>query len=92
MLRLNLKKNALKFLTDLPAKQFKQVQTAIYRLMSTPTPQDAQQLTGNKFKGIWRCTAGEYRIIYRFTDSDLEVILIDKRNDSDVYSQLDRMI
>ncbi|GEM_PF-3784728 len=50
--KLGMKKNALKTLMDLPPKQFKQVQTAIYRLMSDPTAHDAKPLTGEKYAGL----------------------------------------
>jgi mRNA interferase RelE/StbE len=89
MRKLDIRKSALKSLADLPPKHFKQVQTAIYKLMANPMPHDARELKGHA--GVWRCTAGEYRVIYQFTDTDLNVIIIDKRNDDEAYKQLDRM-
>jgi mRNA interferase RelE/StbE len=91
-LSLTIEKQAVEFLASLPPKQFKQVQTAVYRLMLNPTPHDAKPLKGDNFKGIWRCAVGEYRIAYQFSDTTLMVIAIDKRNDDAIYKQLNRIL
>jgi mRNA interferase RelE/StbE len=92
MLNLSITKSALKSLAELPPKQFKQVQTTIYRLMDNPLPHDARELKGDRYKGLYRCTAGEYRVVYRFSEAALDVIVIGNRNDSDVYKVLSRKV
>jgi mRNA interferase RelE/StbE len=91
-LSLTIEKQAIEFLASLPPKQYKQVQTAVYRLMGDPKPHDAKPLKGEKFKGLWRCTVGEYRIVYRFTDTTIKVNMIDKRNDDEIYKHLERTL
>ena len=54
-----------------------------------PFPHDSKKLSN----GDRRVDVGEYRIIYRF-DVDaqiIEVVLIGKRNDGEVYKQLKRI-
>jgi mRNA interferase RelE/StbE len=51
-----------------------------------------KQLKG--YPGYYRVDSGEYRIVYRFhVNEDLvEVILVGKRNDDDVYKKLERFL
>jgi mRNA interferase RelE/StbE len=88
MLKLNLTHAALDFLNDLPAKQFKQLVNATFALLKNPTPHDSQVLKGYSFR---RIDCGEYRIIYQIEQDELQVILIGKRNDDDVYKKLKRL-
>lgn len=85
MLRLNLSKKAKKFLSNLPFKQANQIARKIGMLMLDPSPQDSKKLVGQAF---YRVDSGEYRIIYDFDTEILEVILIGKRNDGEVYKKL----
>lgn len=57
-----------------------------------PFPADSEQLSG--YQGLYRVDSGEYRIVYRyFPEQDLvEVILVGKRNDDDVYKRLKRLL
>ncbi len=57
-----------------------------------PLPADYKKLTG--YPGYYRVDSGEYRIVYRLDiDADLvEVILVGKRNDDEVYKQLKRFL
>ncbi|MHC0062010.1 type II toxin-antitoxin system RelE family toxin [Nostoc sp. UIC 10890] len=57
-----------------------------------PLPADSEQLSG--YQGLYRVDSGEYRIIYRyFPDRDLiEVILVGRHNDDDVYKKLKRLL
>jgi mRNA interferase RelE/StbE len=38
-----------------------------------------------------RVDCGEYRIVYQVQDDDLQVLIIGKRNDDDVYKKLSRL-
>ena len=88
MLKLNVTNSALDFLENLPAKQFKQLVNTLFALLKNPTPHDSQLLKGYSYR---RVDCGEYRIIYQIQTDELQVILIGKRNDDDVYKKLKRL-
>ncbi|MBD2177534.1 type II toxin-antitoxin system RelE/ParE family toxin [Pseudanabaena sp. FACHB-1998] len=89
MLKINLSRQAAKRLKKLPDKHAKQVATKITELLSNPYPQDSLRLKGYPYH---RADIGEYRIVYYVEEQTLEILLIDKRNDDEVYKQLKRMI
>jgi mRNA interferase RelE/StbE len=91
MLKLNLSKRAAKFLDKLPPKQFRQVDTKMNRLLIDPYPPDSSALKG-RASNYRRADIGEYRIVYRVNGDTLEVILIGKRNDDEVYKAMERML
>ena len=79
--------DSLKFLRTLDPRQFRQVVTALFRLLQNPEPHDSASLTGFPFR---RVDIGEYRIIYHVDGEVLRVPLIGRRNDDDVYRRLRR--
>lgn len=87
-MKLLLSKAARDFLDTLPPKQFRQVVTTVFRLLSEPYPHDSKQLKGYPYH---RVDIGEYRIVYEVEGDDLRVVLIGKRNDDEVYRLLKRM-
>ena len=91
MLKLNLSKRSGKFLDKLPPKQFRQIDTKIKALLIDPAPPDSSLLKGQA-SVYRRADIGEYRIVYRVNGDTLEVILIGKRNDDEVYKALKRML
>lgn len=88
MLLLKPTKAAVRFIESLPPKQFRQVWLTVLALLTEPFPQDSKQLHGYPYH---RVDFGEYRIVYRVLDETLELILIGKRNDDEVYRQLRRL-
>lgn len=88
MLILVLGKVAKKFLSRLPPKQFDQVDKKVTALRNAPFPQDSGLLKGFRW---YRVTAGEYRIVYNVRGNILDVPIIGKRNDDEVYKQLKRL-
>lgn len=74
----------------LQAKQFKQIGTAISKLLKDPTPHDSAGLKGAK-NGERRVDVGEYRIIYTVEADVVSILLIGPRNDGDVYKMWDRI-
>ena len=88
MLKLNLTNAALNFLDELPAKQFKQIVNTLFALLKNPMPQDAKALKGYDYR---RVDCGEYRIVYCVKNEELQVIVIGKRNDDEVYKKLKRL-
>jgi mRNA interferase RelE/StbE len=90
MYKLDLTKAAGKFLQKLPAKQFRQIVTTIFRLMEQPQPHDSKYLIG--YPEYRRVDIGEYRIIYRVDDGTVKICVIGKRNDSEVYKRFKRSL
>ena len=89
MLRINLRKAVGRFVDRLPPKHRQQVKRKILQLRDDPMPPDSKLLKG---EGAFRRTdVGEYRIIYRVEGDTLFVFLVGKRNDAEVYRQLQRL-
>jgi mRNA interferase RelE/StbE len=82
----------LDFLKGLQPKIVAQIAKKVMSLSLDPFPVDHKELTG--YSGYYRVDSGEYRIVYCFDpEADLvEVILVGKRNDDDVYKQLKRLL
>jgi mRNA interferase RelE/StbE len=82
----------LDFLKGLQPKIAAQIAKKVMLLNVDPLPADYKELTG--YSGYYRVDSGEYRIVYRFdVEADLiEVILVGKRNDDEVYKQLKRLL
>ncbi len=88
MLRVNLSRQAAKFIKKLSTtKHARQIATKITELRSNPYPPDSLKLKGYSY---YRTDSGEYRIVYQVQEEILEILLIDKRNDDEVYKQLKR--
>ncbi len=87
MRKLALHKAVAKELPGLPAKQYRQVVSAIFDLPGEPTPHYSMPLQGTAHH---RLAVGEYRVIYRLDDESVHVVVFGKRNDDEVYRQLDR--
>lgn len=77
---------AAKFVATLPPKPFSQIWLKVLGLLADPYPHDSARLTGYAFH---RVDAGEYRIVYWATET-VELLLVGKRNDDEVYKQLKR--
>jgi mRNA interferase RelE/StbE len=80
--------NFLKDLRDLPPKHFKQIISKVLSLKLDPFPNDYKQLHDKN--GLLRVDSGEYRIIYSVTNDSVQILLVGKRNDDEVYKLLDR--
>lgn len=85
MRQLELHRNVAKDLARLPAKQYRQVVTSIFDLLAEPLPHNSRQLKDSQYH---RLAVGEYRVVYRFTDSLVKVAVFGKRNDDSVYRVL----
>jgi len=81
----------LDFLKGLQPKIAAQIAKKALSLNVNPLPNDSKQLKG--YPGYYRVDCGEYRIIYRYQPEEdlVEVILVGKRNDDDVYKKLKRL-
>ena len=88
MRKLAITRDAYKFLEDLQTKQFRQVTQKVLSLLVAPQPNDAAQLRGYDY---WRADIGEYRIIYKWDDETVFLVLVGRRNDDEVYRRLERL-
>jgi mRNA interferase RelE/StbE len=82
VLKLDLTRQARRFLETLPPKQFRQVVNKVFSLMSVPDSPDTIQMHGYPYR---RADIGEYRIVYRVESGTLKVACVGKRNDDEVY-------
>lgn len=87
---LEMTKQAQKALAGLDAKQYRQVGSAIFGLLNNPAPHDSRPMKGAQH-GECRVDVGEYRIIYSVSGDQIEVLVIGKRNDDEVYKIWERM-
>jgi mRNA interferase RelE/StbE len=92
MAKLDGLETVLDFIKGLQPKIAAQIAKKVMSLNIDPFPADYKELVG--YAGYYRVDSGEYRIVYRFdADADLvEVILVGKRNDDEVYKQLKRLL
>lgn len=89
MRSLKLTKDALNFVKGLEQpKHFKQVVSKILSLLADPLPVDSKELKG--YSDFLRADSGQYRIVYQYSDTDVLILLVDKRNDDQVYKKLER--
>ena len=89
MLELQTSNRARKSLRTVHPKHAQQIGVRIQQLRSDPEPHDARPLKG-KLSAYLRVDSGEYRIIYRVIGGVLEIVMVGKRNDSDVYRRMAR--
>jgi mRNA interferase RelE/StbE len=85
--KLALNSGILKDLPQLPPKQYRQVVGAMLDLLNDSRPHYAKPLSGTPYL---RLAIGEYRVIYREDEETVHVVLVGKRNDSEVYRALQR--
>jgi mRNA interferase RelE/StbE len=85
---LRVTKESLEFIRNLEPKHFKQVMNKVLGLVADATPSDASALKG--YSDLFRTDIGEYRIVYKFDETTVSVLVVDKRNDDEVYKKLAR--
>lgn len=85
---LDLSRDAYNFLAGLQAKQYKQVAGKVLDLQRDPNPADSKHLSGRP--GVKRVDSGEYRICYRADKNVVQIVVIGKRNDDEVYKLIER--
>ena len=85
----NLSRDARRFIEKLQHKHAKQVLLKILDLCQDPQPPDSSPLKGCS-GGHWRADIGEYRVIYRVAGDTLEIPLVGKRNDDEIYRRFAR--
>ena len=88
MPRIDLSRQAAAFLEGLPAKQARQIAERLQTLSIDPSALHSELLRG--YAPMRRLRAGEFRIIFAIADEVLQVRLIGKRNDDEIYKALER--
>ena len=77
-------------LNRLSIKQRDQVSRKVWDLKINTFPNDSKKMEGSK--EFYRVDIGEYRIIYKVNLLVIDVALIGKRNDDEVYRKFKRLI
>jgi mRNA interferase RelE/StbE len=85
---LDLSKQAAAFLKGLPAKQARQIAEKLATLANDPSVLPSEAMKG--YAPMRRLKSGEFRIIYAVIGEVIEVRLIGKRNDDEIYKALER--
>ena len=89
MLKINISKQIEKFLQKLPSKQAKQIAKKIMALRLDPFPNDSKKIKNTDYL---RVDIGEYRLIYQKNNETLNAVLLDKRNDDEIYKRFKRSV
>jgi mRNA interferase RelE/StbE len=88
MPRIDLSRQAADFLQNLPPKQARQIAEKLRQLGLDPAALPSEALKG--YAPMRRLKSGEFRIIFAVEDDLVQVRLIGKRNDDDIYKALER--
>ncbi|MBR9692445.1 type II toxin-antitoxin system RelE/ParE family toxin [Candidatus Woesearchaeota archaeon] len=79
-MRVEIAKNADKFLAKLPAKIQRRIEQRCFKLADEPVAHDAKFLgRDNVGDKAYRCRVGSYRIIYSLTSDVVLIFKIEKR-------------
>lgn len=89
-MKLDFYPNVEKFIKTTQPKHSRQLFLKCLELSRNPYPNDAAKLVGFK-DNRHRVDSGEYRIIYRVNDDDIQIMMIGKRNDDSVYRDSARL-
>jgi mRNA interferase RelE/StbE len=87
---IDLSRQAERFLRELPDKQARQIAEKLQALAADPSAPPSEQLRG--YAPMRRLRAGEFRIIFAVEGEVVQVRLIGKRNDDEIYKALDRSL
>lgn len=85
---IELSRQAARFLEELPAKQARQIAGKLQALANDPSGLPSELLRG--YAPMRRLRAGEFRIIYAIVEDVVQIRLVGKRNDDEIYKALER--
>jgi mRNA interferase RelE/StbE len=85
-------RTVLDFLNGLQPKIAAQISKKVLSLNLDPFPADSKKLKG--YDKYYRVDSGEYRIVYTYNSTAdlIEIILVGKRNDDEIYKKLERLL
>ena len=86
--RVEIDRQALKSLKDLPKKVRRQLAACLDALAKNPFPPGAEQIKGQT--DIWRIRSGNYRIAYTVEKNVLRVLVLRIGDRKDFYRYFDR--
>jgi mRNA interferase RelE/StbE len=89
MFTLSLTRDCCAFIKGLDSKPARQVYERILGLCEDPKPQNAKPLVAHK--GLWRMRVGDFRVIYSIEDNRVNIVIVDRRNDDEVYKRIERL-
>ena len=87
---IDLSRQAERFLRQLPAKQAREIAAKLLMLVEDPSAVPSEQLRG--YAPMRRLRVGEFRIIFAIEGAVVQVRLIGKRNDDEIYKVLERSL
>ena len=90
MLKIQLSKQAKKFLEWIPVKHSSQISKKVLLLAQEFENIQSQELKW--YQPYRRIKSGEYRIIFKIEDNILFISLIWKRNDDEIYKMVERFL
>jgi mRNA interferase RelE/StbE len=91
MLDINFSRQVEKFFRKVPPKHARQIGGKMMALRENPQPHNS--IVPKGAASLYRRTdIGEYRVVYRVDGGILEIILVGKRNDDDVYKMIRRIL
>lgn len=90
MLLVEYSRQAAEFLESIPEKHAGQIVRKIVSFAQDPKTVPAEALRG--YPGMMRLKAGEYRVIFSISGELMQIRLIDRRNDDEIYKALRRLI
>ncbi len=88
-LTLDISSQAEKFLSKRSGKELRQLSEKIDQLCGNPFPGDATNVSG--YASFKKVDQGEFRIIYGVETEALKILIVERRNDDEVYKVLRRM-
>ncbi len=86
MYKVQLKREAEKFIRKQPRKVQVQITSALRKLGSNPRPTQAKKLAG--MDELYRVRAGDYRIVYTIQDKKLIILVVRIAHRREVYKNL----
>ena len=87
---IDLSRQSERFLRELPVKQARQIAEKLQALAADPASIPSEQLRG--YAPMRRLRAGEFRVIYVVEGEMIQLRLIGKRNDNEIYKALGRSL
>jgi mRNA interferase RelE/StbE len=89
MKKIELSRQAASFLKDLPTKHARQIAEKLGLLAKDSDAAPSETLKG--YAPMRRLRAGEYRVVFVVEADLIQVRLIGKRNDNEIYKMLEKL-